>query len=142
MAQFLGDIAFALWTVLFAGGLIAWHFGTEAGAQLIKTAAGVLVVVGLGGAVCTGYFWFKYNSAGEFDTAYAATMPMQGMPGSSMQQMRQMMMNGQMQMRGTGMEGRPGPGMMQRQMPTGEDSGETLTPEQREYLEDPGKHPM
>ncbi|MEQ9110343.1 MAG: hypothetical protein RIF37_06690 [Rhodospirillaceae bacterium] len=129
MAQFLGDIAFALWTVLFAGGLIAWHIGTKEAAGLIKTAALVMVVVGIGGAVCTGYFWFKYEQAGAFDNAYPK-MGMEMMGGAPMRPMMQMMMGGE------NMKAREKPGQpaLENEAP--------LTPEQQELLENPNKHPM
>lgn len=138
MAQFLGDIAFALWTALFAGGLIAWHVGTKEAAGLIKAAALIMVVVGIGGAACTGYFWFKYEQAGAFDSAYPK-MDMEVMGGAPMQQMMQMRMGGQMPMNEMGGEGMQDHGMMGQKSP-GHDA--PMTPEQQDLLENPNKHPM
>lgn len=81
MAQFLGDIAFALWTALFAAGLIFWHVGSKEAAGLIKAAAAILVVVGIAGAVCTGYFWFKYEGQNAFENAYPMAAHMGSMKG-------------------------------------------------------------
>jgi len=84
MAQFLGDIAFALWTALFAAGLIVWHVGSKESAGLIKAAAAILVGVSIAGAACTGYFWFKYQSSGAFQNAHPMNMHMESMQGTGM----------------------------------------------------------
>lgn len=84
MAQFLGDIAFALWTALFSAGLITWHFGSREAAGLVKTAAAIMVGVGIAGAACTGYFWFKYESQNAFESAYPMAAHMGAMKGMGM----------------------------------------------------------
>ncbi|MEQ8733287.1 MAG: hypothetical protein RIC29_00055 [Rhodospirillaceae bacterium] len=134
MAQFLGDIAFALWTALFVGGLIAWHVGSKEAAGLIKTAATIMIVMSIGGGACTSYFWFQYQRAGEFDTAYPSMM--RATDDTSMRQLMRMRTEGEMpmeQMRSDGMQGRP---------MTRSPAEESLTPEQQELLKDPNKHPM
>jgi hypothetical protein len=114
MAQFLGDIAFAAWAALLAGGLIAWHIGTRDAAGPIKSAAVIMIVAGLGGGVCTTYYWFSYHSAGAFESAYPASMSMQGM--SSRPMMQRMMQN---RMPADSMRPQAKPGQMD-QMPMGQ----------------------
>ncbi len=94
MVQFLGDIAFALWAALFAAGLIFWHFGSKEAAGLIKAAAAILIVVGTAGALCTGYFWFKYEGQGAFENAY----PMSAHMGTMKDMDMGSMMSGKMPM--------------------------------------------
>ena len=108
MAQFLGDIAFALWTALFAGGLILWHIGSKEAAGLVKFAAAITVGISIAGAMCTGYFWFKYEGAGAFENAYPTMKHMEAMEGMAMGGM----MKGQMPMGGKRQESMTNEGMM------------------------------
>lgn len=70
MAEFLGDIAFMLEVFALATGLLIYHFGIKEKSKLIKLAAVILILAGIFGMVCTGYYWFEYYSQGAFDTAY------------------------------------------------------------------------
>lgn len=69
MAQFLGDIAFLLELGLVASGLVLLHAGRERGASLWRAAGWLLVVGATATALCTSYFWFRYQAAGDFDHA-------------------------------------------------------------------------
>lgn len=69
MAQFMGDIAFLLELGLVAAGLVLLHVGGERSAFLLRAAGWVLIVGAVGTALCTGYFWFRYHRAGDFDRA-------------------------------------------------------------------------
>lgn len=91
MAQFLGDIAFLLEMALVALGLVLLHRAAKERAGLLRLAGVVLVATGILGALCTGYFWFRYYGQGGFDHAHPPMMdaigempmhmPEGGMPG-------------------------------------------------------------
>jgi len=70
MAEFLGDIAFILEAFLLVIGLVIYHFALEKQSKLLKFAAVLAVVISLLGMLCTGYYWFSYQSQGAFETAY------------------------------------------------------------------------
>ena len=70
MAQFLGDIAFILESMLLVSGFVIFYFALEKQSKLLKFAAIVAVLIGLLGMICTGYYWFSYQSQGAFETAY------------------------------------------------------------------------
>lgn len=80
MAQFLGDIAWMLELFAVAWGFVLLHRAAkEAPAKLLQLAGWVLVLGGIGTALCTGYYWFSYQGRGHFDAPHghgAATMPM------------------------------------------------------------------
>lgn len=84
MAQFLGDLAFLVELFAVAAGLLLLHRARdEAKPVLLRAAAAVLLVGGIGGAACTGYYWLRYQSRGDFDaadgmtsTAMRGSMPM------------------------------------------------------------------
>ncbi len=80
MAQFLGDLAFLFELFAIAAGLVLLHRAQgEEKAGLLRAAAWLLVAGGVGGATCTGYYWLRYASRGDFDSAYgASSMPMSG----------------------------------------------------------------
>ena len=69
MAQFMGDMAFLLELGLVAAGLVLLHVGGERSASLLRAAGWILIVGAVGTALCTGYFWFRYHRAGDFDRA-------------------------------------------------------------------------
>ena len=109
MAQFLADIAGLLEIFAIAGGLVLLHRASkEAPAKLLKAAGWVLVAGGVIVGLCTSYYWFKYQSRGEFDSAhmgYGNMMRSQGM--------------------GPGMMGPTGPGSTPgRMMPPAEQPGD------------------
>lgn len=83
MAQFLADIAGMLELFAIAAGLVLLHRAAKDGpAKLLKAAGWVLVVGGVAVGLCTTYYWFKYQSRGEFDGAhmgYPKMMRGQGM---------------------------------------------------------------
>ena len=129
MAQFLGDLAFLAELALVAAGLVLLHRARlEPPAGLLRLAGYVLLIGGIGAALCTGYYWFKYQAQGDFTAAYPAMqheMP-QAMQGR-MQKMHQGMqgsdMHERMQKMREGMKDPDGQGGMQ-QMPEGmKDSG-------------------
>ncbi len=70
MAEFLGDIAFVLESLLLVIGLVIYYFALEKQSKLLKFAAAIAVVISLLGMLCTGYYWFSYQSQGAFETAY------------------------------------------------------------------------
>lgn len=78
MTQFLGDLAFLFELFAVAAGLVLLHRAREApDAGLLRAAAWLLVVGGVGGAACTGYYWLRYQSRGDFDAAHGmSSMPM------------------------------------------------------------------
>tara|TARA_R110000868_G_scaffold228177_2_gene481152 strand:- start:3694 stop:4125 length:432 start_codon:yes stop_codon:yes gene_type:complete len=139
MAQFLGDIAFALWTALFAGGLILWHIGSKEAAGLVKFAAAITVGISIAGAMCTGYFWFKYEGAGAFENAYPTMKHMEAMEGMAMGGM----MKGQMPMGGKRQESMTNEGMMPGAVPTERvptDSEREAQPKANEWEEHHNEH--
>lgn len=94
MVQFLADIAGMLEVLAVAAGLLVLHRGRVEQAGLIKLAGLVLIVGGIAGGGCTGYYWVKYQQNGDFETAY----PHHGMDmGKMMDHMQQMMGDGGMQ---------------------------------------------
>lgn len=110
MAQFLGDIAFLLELFAVTGGLCLLYLaGQRAGAGLLRLAAYLLIAGGIAGALCTGYYWFKYQAAGDFDRAYPAVMQMmpEGMMKSDMHH----------RMKGAGAESDMQRGQAQHSMP-------------------------
>ncbi len=70
MAQFLGDIAFILESMLLVSGLVIFYFALEKQSKLLKFSAIVAVLIGLLGMICTDYYWFSYQSQGAFENAY------------------------------------------------------------------------
>ena len=70
MAEFLGDIAFILESMLLVSGLVIYYFALEKQSKFLKFAAIVAIVISLLGMLCTGYYWFSYLSQGAFETAY------------------------------------------------------------------------
>lgn len=78
MAQFLGDIAFLLEMALLALGLVLLDRAAKERAGLVRLAGIVLVTTGILGALCTGYFWFRYYGQGSFDRAYPPMMHAMG----------------------------------------------------------------
>jgi hypothetical protein len=90
MAEFLGDIAGMLEIFAVAAGLVLLHRASkEAPAKLLQAAGVLLIVGGLVAGACTGWYWFQYRAAGDFERAMpmhsmmgAPSMPgMPGMPG-------------------------------------------------------------
>lgn len=74
MAQFMGDIAFLFELALVAAGLVLFHVGRERSAALLRAAGWTLVAGATATALCTGYFWFHYQQAGDFDRAGAPVL--------------------------------------------------------------------
>lgn len=73
MAQFLGDIAFLLAAAATAAGFVLLHRASAvASGGLIRLAAYILVIGGIGTGLCTGYFWLQYYTQGDFHAAYPA----------------------------------------------------------------------
>jgi hypothetical protein len=82
MAQFTADIAGMLELFAIAAGLVLLHrAGKEAPAKLLKAAGWVLVAGGIVVGACTTFYWFKYQSRGDFDTVH---MDYPGMMGPGM----------------------------------------------------------
>lgn len=94
MAQFLADIAGMLEIFAVAAGLVLLHKASkEPPAKFLKAAGLVLVIGGIGVGLCTSWYWFKYQAAGEFDSANSWHMPTEpsSMPGQHMMQGEHMM---------------------------------------------------
>jgi len=89
MAEFLGDIAFMLDFVVAVSGLIMLYHAGKAGSQLLRASGYLLIIGGILGMACTGYYYFKYHFAGEFESAYAPKHHM--MMGGGMMQKHQKM---------------------------------------------------
>ncbi len=70
MAQFLGDIAFILESMLLVSGLVIYYFALERKSKLLKFTAIIAIIISLLGMLCTGYYWFSYLSQGAFQTAF------------------------------------------------------------------------
>lgn len=74
MAMFLGHIAFILQMFALATGLVLIRFNKEN--KGLSTLAGwILVIVGILGAICTGYYMILYFYLGDFAHAYPQSMP-------------------------------------------------------------------
>lgn len=83
MVMFTAHIAWILLIMAIAAGLVALHYGQQLNAKLIRWAGWLLVIFGIGGAVCTGYYAVKYFAHGHYEHAYESGMPM-GMMGGGM----------------------------------------------------------
>ncbi|NNE16979.1 MAG: hypothetical protein HKN10_00755 [Myxococcales bacterium] len=69
MAQFLADIAGMLEIAAIAAGLLLLHRArTVERAGLLRAAGFVLLLGGISVGLCTGYYWFKYQANGDFET--------------------------------------------------------------------------
>jgi len=85
MTQFVGDIAWMLELFAIAGGLVLFHVASmEPRTKFLKAAGWLLLLAGVGTALCTGYYWLSYQSQGSFDTAHGHTPMMMQMPAGSM----------------------------------------------------------
>jgi hypothetical protein len=110
MAAFLGEIAFLAGILVIAAGLLVLHrAAADPRPRLLRIAGVVLLAGGIGTAICTGYYFLKYQIAGELEHPY----PMQssGIPmmqgGPERMHMRDMMHGGEARDRPR-METRPG----------------------------------
>jgi len=75
MAAFLGDIAFLLGIVVAASGLLTLHCAAaDPRPKLLKIAGIVLLVAGIGTALCTTFYYFKYHLAGDLEHPYPVMM--------------------------------------------------------------------
>jgi len=89
MAAFLGDIAFLFGIVVAVAGLFTLHkAGADPRPALLKIAGIVLLVAGIGTALCTSYFYLKYYFAGDLEHPYPVVSGkmsmMHGMDGKMM----------------------------------------------------------
>lgn len=85
MAEFTADIAGMLELFAVAAGLVLLHRASkEAPAKLLTAAGWVLVAGGIGVGACTTFYWFKYLSRGELDTAHMGYPTMMQAPGTGM----------------------------------------------------------
>ena len=78
MAMFTAHIAVILEIMAIAAGLVALHYAAQMHAKLIKMAGVLLVVFGIGGFICTGYYSAKYLFMGHFEHANDFKMTMEG----------------------------------------------------------------
>lgn len=69
MAMFLGHIAFLLATFGVANGLVLLQLGQE-NKRLFSLGGWMLVIVGILGWICIGYYMWHYYSIGNYDSAY------------------------------------------------------------------------
>ena len=75
MAAFLGDIAFLLGIVVAASGLLTLRCAAaDPRPKLLKIAGIVLLVAGIGTAICTAFYYFKYHLAGDLEHPYPVMM--------------------------------------------------------------------
>jgi hypothetical protein len=70
MVMFTAHIAFILEILMLAAGLVALHYAKELQAKLIKTAGMLLIIFGISGILCTGYYAMKYFLMGHYEHAY------------------------------------------------------------------------
>lgn len=85
MAEFTADIAGMLELFAIAAGLVLLHRASkEAPAKLLKAAGWVLVAGGIAVGACTSFYWFEYQSRGEFDTAHMGCPGMMNGPETGM----------------------------------------------------------
>jgi len=75
--MFTFHIAYMLEVMAIAAGLVALHFAATLNAKLIKTAGILLIIFGVAGVICTGYFGIKYYLMGHFEHGYDFTPHMQ-----------------------------------------------------------------
>ena len=66
MDQFTGDLAAMLEIALIGAGLVVLYYAGKEGSKLMKVGAYVMLIGGILGLICTGYWWFKYHEAGVF----------------------------------------------------------------------------
>lgn len=70
-AAFIGDIAFLFGIVLIAAGLFTLHrAATDPRPLLLKMAGILLLVAGIGTALCAGYYFVKYQRGGHLEQPY------------------------------------------------------------------------
>jgi|TARA_R110002124_G_scaffold17867_1_gene74248 hypothetical protein len=67
MDQFAGDIAAMLEIALIGASLVVLYYAGKEGSKLMKTGACLMLIGGVLGLTCTGYWWFKYHGMGVFD---------------------------------------------------------------------------
>ncbi len=71
MDQFTADIAGMLELFTIAAGFVQLHRASkEVPAKLLKAASWVLIVGGFVVGACTTFYWFRYQSRGDFDTEH------------------------------------------------------------------------
>lgn len=78
MSMFTAHIAFILNVIAAAAGLVALHYAAQLNAKLIKFAGILLIVFGITGVICTGYYAAKYFLMGHFEHAYDFNMTVEG----------------------------------------------------------------
>ena len=78
MAMFMMHITLIFEAMAAAAGLVALHYASQHKAKLIKTAGMLLLVFGIGSAVCTWYFAAKYFFMGHYEHAYDFNITMEG----------------------------------------------------------------
>jgi len=69
MLMFVAEIAFLLELAVIAAGLYLLAKARKDSSNLVKLAGWILIVGGIGTALCTWYFSAKYAGQGAFDTA-------------------------------------------------------------------------
>ena len=78
MAMFTAHIAVILEIMAIATGLVALHYAAQLRAKLIKMAGVLLVVFGISGFICTGYYSAKYLFMGHFEHASEFNVTLEG----------------------------------------------------------------
>ena len=66
MTQFTGDIAAMIEIALIGIGLVILYYAQKEGSKLMKAGGYIMLVGGILGLLCTGYWWFKYHDSGVF----------------------------------------------------------------------------
>lgn len=69
MAQFLGDIAYSLESILLILGLVIMHVAIDKKSRLLKFTGSLAIILSMIGLICTSYYWLSYQSQGAFEKA-------------------------------------------------------------------------
>lgn len=78
MVIFMAHIAVILEILAAAAGLVALHYAAKLHAKFIKAAGVLLLVFGIGGFICTGYYAIKYYLKDHYENPYGLNMIIEG----------------------------------------------------------------
>ena len=74
MDQFTCDMAAMLEIALIGAGLVVLYYALQESSKLMKAASAIMLIGGVLGLLCTGYWWFRYHDAGVFDSPVNRTV--------------------------------------------------------------------
>lgn len=74
MDQFAGDIAAMLEVALIGAGLVVLYYALKEDSKLMKAGAYIMLIGGVLGLICTGYWWFRYHEMGVFTNPTVSTV--------------------------------------------------------------------